>query len=315
MTTALVLSGGGNLGAVQVGMMAALRERHVVPDILVGTSVGGLNAAYVGQRGMTEDALADLAHVWARLRRRDVFPFDPKRHLLALGGRRPSLCGSEGLRRLTVANLPYRRLEDGVVPVHLLATNVLTGEEVCLSGGDAVSAVLASAAIPGVFPPVEREGLVLCDGGVVNNAGISRAVGLGADHIYVLPAGYACALSRPPVGALASAMHAVSLLTHRRLLLEVAELADRVDLHVLPPLCPVSLSPLDFGRATQLVRRGFQTTQEWLAAGGDRLPRPERFLAMHEHSAHADGFGEPAPHGCDVGRSQPIDHRRADILR
>lgn len=94
-----------------------------------------------------------------------------------------------------------------------------------------MTAVLASAAVPAVFPAVEVDGLLLVDGGVADNAGISRAAALGADEVWVLPAGYACALTRPPAGAL----HAVSLLTHQRLLWEVA---DRVDLHVLPHCAP-----------------------------------------------------------------------------
>jgi NTE family protein len=83
MTRAFVLSGGGNLGAVQVGMLDALRERGIVPDLLVGTSVGALNAGYVAGRGMNADAIDELTRVWLRVRRRDVFPFDPVRHVLA----------------------------------------------------------------------------------------------------------------------------------------------------------------------------------------------------------------------------------------
>ena len=115
MTRAFVLSGGGNLGAVQVGMLDALRERGIVPDLLVGTSVGALNAAYVAGRGMNADAIEDLTTVWLRVRRRDVFPFDPVRHVLALSGRRPSLCSNDALRRLVADTLPYRMLEDAAV--------------------------------------------------------------------------------------------------------------------------------------------------------------------------------------------------------
>ena len=294
MTRAFVLSGGGNLGAVQAGMLAALSERRIVPDLLVGTSVGALNAAYVAGRGVSGDAVEELTRVWLRVRRRDVFPFDPVRQVLALSGRRPSLCSNHGLRRLVADTLPYRRLEDAAVPIHVTATNVLTGEDVCLDRGDALTAVLASAAIPAVFPAIEFAGLLLCDGGVADNAGISRAVSLGADEVWVLPAGYACSLTRPPVGAVAVAMHAVSLLTHQRLLLEVADFANRVDLHVLPPLCPVTVSPIDFSRTAELIGRAYRATQAWLAEGGDSLPDPDRFLALHDHGRRRD----EAAHGC-----------------
>lgn len=184
----------------------------------------------------------------------------PVRQLLALTGRRPSLCSADGLRRLIAEALPYRRLEDAAVPVQVTATNVLTGAVVCLGSGDAVTAVLASAAIPAV-----------------------------------LPAGYACALTRPPAGALAAVSHAVALLVHQRLLVEVAEFADHAELHVLPPLCPVSVSPIDFSRTAELIARGQRATRAWLADGGDRLPDPERFLSLHHHTPERDGNARRLP--------------------
>jgi NTE family protein len=264
-------------------MLQALRERGVVPDLLVGTSVGALNAVYVAAEGMTPDTLGELARVWRRVRRRDVFPFDPIRQLLAVAGRLPSLCSSAALRRLIAANVPVRRLEDVVIDVHLVATDVLTGKPVCLSSGDAVSAVLASSAIPGVFPAVRREGRVLCDGAVAANTGIAQAVAMGAERVYLLPAGFACALTEAPASALSSAMHALSQLIQRRSMVEMTYLADKADLHLLPPLCPVSVAPLDFSRAAELIERGYRDTSEWLAIGRDRLSRPERFLTFHSH--------------------------------
>ncbi len=302
MTTAFVLTGGGNMGAVQVGMLAALRERRVVPDLLVGTSAGAVNAAYLGGRGMTADALDGLARLWRRVRRQDVFPVDPLRQMLAVTGRRPSLCSSDPLRQLIAGSLDYRRLQDAAVPLHLVTTNVLTGQQVCLSTGDAVSAVLASTAIPAVFPAVELDGMVLCDGGMAASGGISQAVALGADVVYLLPAGHACALKRVPPGALGAAVHALSLLIQRQLLLEVAHLAGRADLHVLPPLCPVTVSPLDFTRAEELIGRAYRATSAWLADGGDRLPQPERFLSLHGHGAGHDA----ASHDCPRAVTIPI---------
>lgn len=295
MTTAFVLSGGGNLGAVQVGMLRALHERRIVPDLLVGTSVGALNAAYLAGGGLTAEVLDDLARIWQGVRRKDVFPFDPVRQLRAVAGQLPSLCSSDALRGLIADNVVPRQLEDSVVPLHLVATDVLTGEPVCLSTGDVVSAVLASTAIPGVFPAVARDGMVLSDGAVAANAGIAQAVAHGADEVYLLPAGYACALTRAPANALSAALHALALLIQRQSQLEVAYLADRVDLHVLPPLCPVSVAPLDFSRAAELVARGYRATSNWLAKGGDRRPHPERFLAMHRHQHDHDSPIHPIP--------------------
>jgi NTE family protein len=283
MTTAFVFGGGAGLGAVEVGMLYALTERGIRPDLVIGTSAGALNAAYIAGHGSGSSALDDLAAIWRNLRRQDVFAFDPLRHLLAVTGIRPSLCSDRNLRRLIETHLPYRELEEAAIPVHLVATDLLTGREALLSTGEAVSAVLASAAVPGVLPAVQREGLNLVDGGIADDAALSQAVALGADDVWVLPAGYACALQRAPTSALATAVQALTLLTHQRLLFEVAHFSARVDLHVLPPLCPVSVSPIDFSRAEELIERAYRATQDWITAGGDRQPHPERILSLHRH--------------------------------
>jgi len=283
MVTAFVLSGGGSLGAVQVGMLQALAARGVQPDILVGTSAGALNAAFVGGHGTSADALAELADVWSRLRRRDVFPFAALRAVRAAAGNAPSLCSPLPLRRLIAAHLPYERLEHAPIPVHVVTTDVCSGREVLLSDGDATDAVLASAAIPAVFPPVAREGTYLVDGGTANNTAIAQAFALGADCVYVLPTGYACALLEPPTTALASALHALTFLIEQRLVLEVAHFAEYLDVRVMPPLCPLSVSSIDFRHGAELVERARLATGRWLDDGGACVPNPERYLSLHAH--------------------------------
>lgn len=298
MTTAFVLSGGGSLGAVQVGMLAALEERGLRPDLLVGTSVGALNAAYLGARGFDAGTLDRLAALWRRIRRSDVFPIDPLRQTLALAGRRSSLCSPGSLQRLIAANLPLGELEDARIPLHVVATDAMSGEEVLISSGDARSAVLASAAIPAVFPSVEREGRVLMDGGVANNTAVSHAIALGADRVVVLPAGFACALTQAPATPLAAAMHALTLLIEQRLIVEVAHLTDRAEIIVLPPLCPLSVSAIDFGMSSELMARAQRASGEWLDTGRHHLPHPERFLALHSH-------GWARGHGHQDSRAHP----------
>lgn len=287
MTTAFVLTGGGSLGAVQVGMLQALGERGVRPDLLIGTSAGAINAAYVAGHGMSEAALEQLAGTWRALRRRDVFPLDPFRHALAVAGARTSLCNSRNLTRLLEAELPYRKLEDAQIPVHIVATNLLSGREVLLSTGDALSALLASAAIPGVLPVVEREGLTLVDGGVADNAALSQAVALGADEVYVLPTGFACALSRPPASPLGVALQSLTFLIEQRLVMEVADFSGPGLIKVLPPLCPLSVPSTDFSHGAELIGRARAATGRWMDEGGPALPNPERFLSLHHHAPGA----------------------------
>jgi NTE family protein len=286
--TAFVLSGGGSLGAVQVGMLQAVADHGFVPDLLVGSSAGALNAAFVADPGFRPEALDRLAGVWKRLRRQDVFPFAPHRQLLALAGARPSLCTPDHLRRLVEEHLTIDRLEEAAIPLHIVTTDVLSGTEVTLSRGPAVDAVLASAAIPGVFPTVDLDGHALFDGGVADNTPISAAVALGADRVVVLPAGVACALGAAPRSAIATAVHALTLLIEQRLALDVATYHDRVELIVLPPLCPLAVSSTDFRSAAVLIERARASSSDWLAAGNHRLPHPERFLSLHHHH-HATG--------------------------
>jgi NTE family protein len=262
---AFVLSGGGSLGAVQVGMLQALAADGVQPDLLVGTSAGAVNAAWVAGHGMGGDSLDRLASLWTGLRRRDVFPIRPLRSLLSMAGMKGSLCPSGPLRALLETHLPYPRLEDAAIPVHVVATDALAGTEVLLSEGDALDAVMASAAIPGIFDPVCLHGRLLCDGGVANNAAVSQAIALGADRIVVLPAGTACALDRPPRSPLGAALHAVTLLIDGRLALEILHYADTVDIAVVPHLCPLSVHAADFRHAAELIDRARASTNAWLA--------------------------------------------------
>lgn len=296
MTTAFVLSGGGSLGAVQVGMLQALSEREVHPDLLIGTSVGAINAAYVAGHGTDERALDELAAIWRGLRRRRVFPVNPPRHLLAVAGAKPSLCSNRGIRHLLETHLTFRNLQDAKIPVHIVTTNLLSGEEVLLSAGDAVRAVLASTAIPGVFPAVEHAGLTLVDGGIADNAALSQAVALGADEVYVLPAGFACALEHPPATALSTAMQALTLLIEQRLVIDVAAFSGPAAMRLLPPLCPVSVSSTDFTHAGALIERARRATGEWIDSGGPSLPAPSRFLSLHHHPHHEYA----TPHVCDA---------------
>jgi NTE family protein len=293
MTTAYVLSGGGSLGAVQVGMLQALTERQVTPDLLVGTSAGALNAAFISGHGTGHTALRELADSWASVKRRDIFPLQPLRHLLAFTGARGSLCSEDGLSRLVAGHLTFSHLEDAAIPVHIVTTSLLSGEEVLLSRGDALSAVLASAAIPGVFPPVPRNGRILVDGGLANNAAISQAVALGADRVFVLPTGYACALTEPPARPVGVALQALGLLIQQRLINDVTLYADRVELTVLPPLCPLDVSPADFSRARDLVDRARSAAGAWLDGTNPSPRHPGRLLSLHDHGAEPGPRSEP----------------------
>jgi NTE family protein len=214
--TAFVLSGGGSLGAVEVGMLQALVERQIEPDLIVGTSVGAINAAWIaGRPGLA--GVSELAALWRSVRRRDVFPVNRLAGFEGFIGRADHLVSSKNLRRLLSEHLTYERLEQAPVPIRAVTTDITTGLEVVLDKGPSVDAVMASAAIPAVFAPVMIDGRFLVDGGVADNTPISHAVDAGASVVYVLPTGYTCSLRQPPRDALAMALQALTLLVHERL--------------------------------------------------------------------------------------------------
>jgi NTE family protein len=282
-TTAFVLSGGGSLGAVQVGMLQALAQNGVHPDLLVGTSAGAVNAAWVAGHGTSADSLDELARVWTGLRRGDIFPVDPRQVLRGLTGRSRGVTSDTRLRRLLRAHSSIDDLADAQVPTHLVAADLLSGHDVLISTGDIVDGLLASAAIPGILPPVERAGRYLVDGSVALHAGVVQAVDLGAALVYVLPTGAPCALPGPPRTAVGVALHSLTLLIAQRLIHEIAGRGGAVTIKILPPLCPLAVSAADFGHAAQLIARARRTSMEWIRSGDIDLPAPERLLALHHH--------------------------------
>ena len=263
MTTAFVLSGGGNLGAIQAGMLRALVRQGIRPDFVVGTSVGSVNGAWLASHDLDQgvDALVD---VWVRMRRGDVFPADLVGGLRGFLGRRDHLVSSAGLRKVLRSQVPARRFDQLRIPLHVVATDIRTGHDVLLSDGDLADAVCASSAIPGVFPMVEIGGRQLVDGGVVNNCPISQALALGATTVWVLPCGYACALSKAPQGALGTVLQAVSLLVQNRLLVDYERYRTQTDLRMLPTLCPLNVGPTDFTQARRLIDDADTLVRAWL---------------------------------------------------
>ncbi|MGE0139486.1 MAG: patatin-like phospholipase family protein [Ilumatobacteraceae bacterium] len=278
--TAFVLSGGANLGAVQVGMLRALDEHGIRPDVIVGASVGAINGAWLAGNP-PGTPIDELEEIWLRLRRGDIFPMRFGLGLAGFLGRRASLVDAAGLRRLLERHVRFDRLEDARIPLHVVVTDVLDGRDIALSAGPAVDIVAASSAIPGVFPPVVVNDRTYIDGGVVNNAPVSHAVELGVDRIYVLPTGYACSLDTAPTSALGVTLHALSLMVNRRLSLDVDHYLGHTDLRVVPPPCPIDVGPGDFSRARDLIERGYDTTRAWLD-GQARLAVPNP-IAQHEH--------------------------------
>ncbi len=283
MTTGFVLSGGGSLGAIQVGMLQAMADLQIKPDLLVGTSAGALNASYIAGHGTEPSSLKGLVSVWRGLRTSILFRPDPLRLSLALIGRDEALFSATNLRRLIKKHLTFTNLEDSPIPLWVVTTDLLTGLEVHHDSGPALELITASAAIPGIFAPVKYDGNLLVDGSLANDSAISVAVANGADTVYVLPTGHPCALAKPPQSAVGVAVQAASVLIHQQLLRDIRVYADQCDLIVLPPPCPLAISPLDFGHADLLIKQGRLDATKALAKDGGRHHDPAKRIAAHKH--------------------------------
>ena len=165
--------------------------------------------------------------------------------------------------------------------MHVVATD-FGGTSVCLSSGPAVEAILASAAIPAAFPSVRIGERDLIDGAVGGNTPILTAADLGATRIIALPTGFACAMHERPMGAIARALHAITLLIAHQMVRDLRECIGKVDVFAVPNLCPLDSSPYDFSHAGELIERAAETTRKWIEGGG--LSRTEIPMSLLPHS-------------------------------
>jgi NTE family protein len=234
--------------------------------MVVGSSVGALNGAYYAGDPTLKGVL-QLETIWRGLKRHDVFPVT-WRTLLGFLWRRDFLIPHDGIQKLLDDNLPYRDLQDAKLPLHIVTTDIVSGDSVVLSEGPAVQAIIASTAIPGAFAPIRYKDCYLADGAISSNTPIRVAVAKGARRLIVLPTGYACATHTPPVGAVANALHALTLLIARQMVSELEGLAPDIEYYVVPPLCPLVGSPYDFSRTADHIERAIRSTDDWLAESG-----------------------------------------------
>ncbi|MEZ5180556.1 MAG: patatin-like phospholipase family protein [Acidimicrobiales bacterium] len=232
--TAFVLSGGGNLGALQVGMLRALFERRIEPDLVLGCSVGALNGAAVA----AEPSLAmvgRLQDLWRGIADEDVMPAGLLPTTVQLARKGVAIHDNANLRRVVEEVLPVGRFEELTVPFQCVAAAINEGTETWFDEGPLVEPILASSALPAVYPPVEIDGVKDLDGAIVNDVPVSRAVALGADRIFVLHVG---SWDRPrpePKRPIDMAMYAYWLARRSRFRRDLASIPSSIEVLVLRP--------------------------------------------------------------------------------
>ena len=281
--TAFVLSGGGSLGAVQVGMLAEIFAAGERPDLIVGTSAGAINGAFFAQ-DPSAATVEHMAQLWSRISTREALGLSWG-SLLGIAGLRGHIANPLGLRSLLARELRCQRFDQTAVPLHVLCAEQVTGMQVVLSLGNLIDAVLASSAIPGVFPAVEINGQSLVDGMVAAETPIATAIGLGARTLVVLPCGFACAAKSVARSALGRAMHAITLLGAHQLRRDYERYSAAATIHIVPPICPQEQSSHDYSRGAHLIARARESTRQWIEGGG--LARCEFPNQLMSHSHHA----------------------------
>jgi NTE family protein len=231
--TAFVLGGGGMLGAAEVGMLRALAEHGVEPDLILGASVGAINgAAYAAAPG--PEAAQRLEAMWADLGATDLFSGHVVTQLGTLARTRTNLFDNQRLRAMLTEHVPVERIEDLAVPFQCVAASIERAAAHWFEDGPIVDAVLASCAVPGILPPVKVGDEHYLDGGLVDSLPVGRAVALGATEVYALHVGRLERPLTPPRWPWEVAAVAFEIARRSRFTDHMADLPAGVAVHVLP---------------------------------------------------------------------------------
>ena len=287
---AFVLSGGGSRGALEAGALLALLEAGVEPDLLVGTSAGAMNAAFLATDPSLRGARR-LAELWSTVERGQIFPDNDFLLYLTMAWRflrgKDGLLSSARLRRFAASQLPPedRKFGDLSVPLYVTAADLnhgvlyLWGEN---PDGDLIDAVMASAALPTLFPPEQVAGLQLVDGGVVANVPIAIAAEKGSTEVYAINVGYAGQALPQPRGVVNIGLRSVQTMIYQQLLDDLERSADRILLHHIVIDAYQGLPVWELGKGAEMVEEGYRVAKEylelpdWEKAAQPTVPAPEQ---------------------------------------
>lgn len=256
-------------------MVRALAEARIVPDLIVGTSVGAINGALVAA-DPGEGAVVRLTEAWSAIERSDVFGGSLLTRLGTLARTGTHLHGNQTLRAVLAQALPVSLIEELAVPFQCVAASIERASEHWFTEGPVVDAVLASASVPGLLPPLELHGEHFLDGGIVNSIPVGRAVALGASTVYVLHVGRLERPLEPPRWPWEVGLVAFEIARRHRFVGDLAALPEDVEVHVMPtgqqrPPRYSDLSQLryrDTSRIGERMDRAYEASALYLAERG-----------------------------------------------
>ena len=321
--TAFVLSGGGNLGALQVGMLQALLERDIEPDAVLGCSVGALNGAAIAA-DPSPAMVRRMRDLWRSLAGSEVLPTGMLPATLALARKGEAIHTNAALREVVERMIVSRRFEELTVPFQCVAADLADGEETWFSEGPLIDPILASAAIPAVFPPVEIDGRRYIDGAVIDDVPVLRAAALGYRRIYVLHVG---AWDRPrpePKRPIDMVTYAYWLARRSRFRRDLASIPRDIEVIVLPPGQTPVIRYNDLDHSDAMFESAHEASAAFL--DGRAGPSDDDTAAAVPHVrpddrpparvAGVDHAGEPA--AVDVGRdaaAETDEHESTEAAR
>ncbi|WP_181773777.1 patatin-like phospholipase family protein [Amycolatopsis pittospori] len=257
-----VLGGGGSLGAMQVGMLQALSEAGIAPDLVVGTSVGSLNAAVLALGDESGDR---LNRIWSRMTRHEAFPGGVLSQVRTLRHSKTNLFPNTGLAAIVDEHIGEGvRFEDLALPLGVVATDVDTAEPLLIRSGPVLAPLLASCAIPGIYPPVAFEERMLYDGGLVANVPMRQALAMGAKSLVVLDCAFPGKMPGTPQTFAEVMMFTAMISMRNQAVLEAPIAAAEVPVVYVPGPKPVRVSPLDFSHTTTLTSEAYEAAKTYL---------------------------------------------------
>jgi NTE family protein len=274
---AFVLSGAGNRGPLEIGALKALLEQNLHPNFLVGTSAGAINACYLAAHGASVTTTTEMGQLWRQVTTATVYPGNLLNVAWRVVRKIDSLYSSDGVRQLIQSALPanVNKFGDLAIPLYVTAADLLTsrlfvfGEDVTVP---LMEAVLASASMPAIHPPVRYHDLQLVDGGLLANVAASVAMDRGATEIYAINASYGGGRVKPAEGVLEVIGHAINTMTAQSLFNDLAraQAEVKINLHHIQISSFYDLSFRDFSKADAMIQAGYDMTKAYLAA-----PRPQ----------------------------------------
>jgi NTE family protein len=299
--TALVLAGGSTRGAIQIGMLQVLAEHGFVPDRVYGASVGAINGAGFAAEP-TREGVERMAQIWMAIRREDIYPQGRLHGPWLYVQQRDAVYSNSGLRRIITEGFPHDHLEEAELPLEVVATSLTDGGERWFTQGPAVEAILASSAMPAIFPPVEIDGERYIDGGVVDNVPIQRAIDAGATRIVVLLCSPPIVTPQPSKRPVEGMVNALLIAIHARFVRDMAHLPEDVEVILCVGPEGATRDFDDFSTTEHLIALGRSEASEVVRRYGlGTVPYPAPPLPVPTADDPTGGTTDPEPTGVTSG--------------